>query len=457
MKKSTKITLAATATIMGCCTLLLSGCGGGSDITNSSSEIVYNGGIVSVLDNDLIFINGYNSNEVTSMDEYNSTAEKAYMASVKKSALENDEFTSPEGVKKVKDRAIGISNLYSFVYGNDVYYAAPSQYKNSSNQHDFKRITLYKCGFDGSGEKEILNHTNQFNSSTGFFRALKFNGSAYLFVFDGTELSCISLENSKRTIISSKATSVAIPREGEKWNGKVYYTENKDNAYGQAGNEAFMFDVATTKSEALNNSQNYTVTFTGRVGDEVFYTMKYESTKVEKTLKANAAEFENTSFSTAGKDFYRAAISNVYAVGNNGMEGYQGYIFSSSLSGSAQIMYVNITYPNAPEVLLSNGDYSNILFTHGDLVYYSTSSGISSKSVAGGDAKVIVEDSTIVSGKVGYDFYESGNVKNIYYFAERKYAEDDETEEAERDKNVYLYMKSASGEGQPKLVGQTVK
>lgn len=457
MKKSTKITLAATATIMGCCTLLLSGCGGGSDIVNSKSDIVFNGGIVSVLDNDLIFINGYNSGDISSMGEYNSAAQKAYMSSVKLNALQNDAFTSPEGVKKVKDRAVGTANLYSFVYGNDVYYVAPSQYKNSSNQHDFKRLTVYKCGFDGSGEKEILNHTNQFNSSTGFFRALKFGSTAYLFVFDGTELCCINLDNSNRTIISSKATSVAVPREGEEWNGKIYYTENKDNAYGQAGNEAFMFNVQGGASTALNNSQNYTVTFTGRAGDEVFYTMKYESTKVEKTLKAHASEFESVAFNTAGKNFYSAAISNVYAVGNNGMEGYQGYIFTSSLSGSAQIMYINISYPNAPEVLLSKDDYSNILFTHGDNVYFSTSKGISVKSVAGGEIKAIVEDSTIVAGKVGYDFFESGNVKNLYYFAERKYAEDDETEEDERDKNVYLYMISASGEGRPKLLGQTVK
>ena len=69
----------------------------------------------------------------------------------------------------------------------------------------------------------------------------------------------------------------------------------------------------------------------------------------------------------------------------------------------------------------------------------------------------VVENMTINGEKIGYDFYKDGSLKNIYFYAQRVYAEDDETAEDERDTNYYLYTKYADGQGQARLMGKTVK
>ncbi len=456
MKKWLKGSLcAAAAGIVGCCSLLLVGC---DDSNNKAiaDPILYNGGIVSVVDGDIIFANSLSSSSVSTINDYNNLASTAFLTKAKYENV-SSKFSSPEGATNIKRQAVGFNSPYIFSYAGKIYYATPDyKHKTNQNEHKLGNVNFYRASLDGSGEKELLS-TNQFNSSAAVVRALKYDGVGYLFVFDGTELRVVNLNNEKASTISSKATSVAIPKEGEEWNGKIYYTENKNNAYGQGGNAVFEYNSASGKSEDLQNSVNYTATFIGRSGNQVFYTMNYVSTGITKTYSADCTNFDQTSFNTAGEEFYSSTVSNVYAVGNNGMENYKGYIFSSSLSGSAQILYVNVTNDEGAEVFLENGSYSNILFTHGDMVYYSTSNGISSKSVATGEVVNVVEGMTNVGAKVGYDFYESGNLRNLYFYAQREYAEDDETEEADRDTNVYLYMTAASGLEEAKLAGKTVK
>lgn len=456
MKKWLKGSLcAAAAGVVGCCSLLLVGCDDG-DNKFIADPIIYNGGIVSVVGDDIVFANSLSTSSVSTINDYNNLASTAFLAKANLNNVDS-KFTSPDDAKKIVGQAVGFNSPYIFSFAGKVYYATPDyKHKTNQNEHKLGNVNFYRASLDGSGEKELLS-TNQFNSSTAVVRALKYEGVGYLFVFDGTELRVVNLNNEKASTISSKATSVAIPKEGEEWNGKIYYTENKANEYGQSGNAVFEYNASLGKSEDLKNSVNYTATFIGRSGNQIFYTMNYASTNITKTYSADCTALEGNSFNTAGEEFYSSTVSNVYSLGNNGMDNYKGYIFSSSLSGSAQILYVNVTNNEGAQVFLENGDYSNILFTHGDLVYYSTSNGISSKSVATGEVNNIVEGMTNVGAKVGYDFYESGNLKNLYFYAQREYAEDDETEEDARDTNIYLYMIAANGLGEVKLVGQTVK
>ena len=103
-----------------------------------------------------------------------------------------------------------------------------------------------------------------------------------------------------------------------------------------------------------------------------------------------------------------------------------------------------------------------MLFTKGDLVYYSTSDGIAYKSVTSPtEATVLVEGMTIITNKIGYDYFESGNLKNLYFYAQRVYEEseddttDSDTTEAE-DTNYYLYTVSARAATTPQILGKTV-
>lgn len=449
MKKWLKSSL-CVAGFAGCMSLCLAGCGVQTDIVNSSSDIIYNGSVVSVVGDDIIFSNGYSSSEISTMDDYNTYANTSYLATVNSNDLTGDMYLSPESTK-LKGEVTGFSNMYSFVYGDSIYYAAPNKHRTSSNQYVFTYVSFFKCAFDGSGETELLT-TSSYDSATAQIRALKYGDNAYLFVYDGTQLNCINLSNDDVTTISSAATSVALPSEGEQWNGTVYYSEDKENSYGQAGNAAFKFSVADGQSVSLSVPLNYSVSFTGRSQDNVFYTLTYAPTSVSHTRLATAAQIESTTLNTAGRVFYSSAISNIKAAGGQNMQ--QGYVFTSSLSGNSQILFMP-SNSTAPTVLLSNSDYTDLLLVYGDYVYYANDAGISYKTISTSDVVSVVSDMTIESSKIGYDFYDSGNLKTIYFYAEREYAEDDETEEDERDTNYYLYATNADGSGEVSLIGQT--
>lgn len=451
MKTWLKTTLAIVG-VVGSAMFALTGCGVKSDIKNDSDDILFNGGIVSVVGDHLVFANGYKSDELTSIDDYNDFAKVSYLAAVNSENIKNDTFVSPDGVQKLKNEVLGYSNGYMFVYKDYIYYAIPNKHKTDSLSHVLNYVSYYKCRFDGSKSKELF-FTSSFDTEKAQVKAVKYDGKAYLFVFDGTEFRVVNLENDSVKLISSKATSVALPNEGEEWNGKVFYTEDKENANGQKGNQVFSYDVEAGESESLNNNTNETVTFTGRIRDRVFYTLKDEIASVTTTKVADSDRYNDVTFSTAGEEYYSNEISNIISITGSDIDDYNSVIFTSSLSGNSQIM---IEKSNGDmDVLLENGDYSSVLFAHNGLVYYSTSNGISCKDVDTKETTVIVENMDgLVTDKVGYDFSESGNLSHIYFYAKLVYPEDDETEDDDKDTNLYLYQVEVTGAHNVALVGQ---
>lgn len=451
MKTWLKTTLASVG-IIGSAMFALTGCGVKTDIKNDSNDILFNGGIVSVVGDHLVFANGYKSDDISTMDDYKDFAKVAYLAAVNSENIKNDTFVSPDGVQNLRSEVLGFENGYSFVYKDCIYYATPNKHKTDSLSNVFSYVSYFKCRFDGSGEKELF-YTSSYDSEKAKISAVKFDGKAYLFVFDGTEFRVVNLENDNVVLISSKATSVAIPNEGEEWNGKVFYTEDKANSNGQKGNQVFSYDVGEDKSKSLNNAINSTVTFTGRIRDKVFYTHKDEITSVSNTMVANSNSYSEVSFASAGEEYYTGEISNIISITGSDIDDYNSVIFTSSLSGNSQIM---IEKSNGDmNVLLENGDYSSVLFAYNGLVYYSTSNGISCKDVDTNETTKLVEDMEgLVADKVGYDFSESGNLSHIYFYAKLVYPEDDETEDDDKDTNVYLYQVEVTGAHDVALVGQ---
>ena len=332
MKKSGKIL--ALLLMGGLCTLALAGCSSWSGIENSKSDqILYNGGIVSVVDDNLFYANGYTNTDITTMDEFNAAAQYSYLARLNLAEAETSAYTSPDAVNKLNSEVVGYSNMYSFVLGDFVYYASPNKHRTSSNTYVFTYVSIFKTRLNGSDTTELMT-TSSYNSETAQLRAVSVDGQNFLLVYDGTTLSAINLANDSVRTISSAATSVALPREGESFNGKLYYTEDKANTYGESGNEVFEYDLLTGESKAIMKTINNTITFTGRCEDEVFYTRVDAIKNTTQTYKANAQDFESTAFLSAGEYFYSTEISNVWKIERGLTQGYDGYIFSSSLTAA---------------------------------------------------------------------------------------------------------------------------
>lgn len=447
MKTWLKTTL-ATVGVVGSAMFALTGCGIKTDIKNDSDDILYNGGIVSVVGDHLVFANGYTSEDIETINNYNDFAKFSYLAAVNSENLESGKFVSPEGVKKLNGEVLGYKNGYMFVYKNSIYYAIPNKHKTDSLSHVLNYVSYYKCSFDGSNAKELF-YTSSFDSEKAQVRAVKFDGKAYLFVYDGTEFRVVNLENDSVKTISSKVTSVALPNEGEEWNGSVFYTEDKENANGQTGNAVFSYSVTSGESKSLKNSIGDTITFTGRIRNKVFYTLS--SGGVTKTMTADSNKYAEYTFASVGENYYSSEISNIISITGNELDDYNSVIFTSSLTGNEQVM---IDKDGTKSVLLQNGDYSEVLFAHNGLIYYSTSDGISCKDVDTNSVEKIVENMIIISDKVGYEFSESGNVSHIYFYAQLVYPDDDETEDDDKDTNYYLFQVETNGAHDVKLVGK---
>ena len=291
MKKIGKIF--ALILMAGTLTFALAGCSKDSGISNSKSDqIIYNGGIVSVVDDNIFYANGYSNSDITTMDEFNAAAQYSYLARLNLNENETDPYSSPENVVKLNSEVVGYENTYSFVVGDFVYYASPNKHQTSSNTYVFTYVSLFKTRLNGSDTKELMT-TNSFDTEKAQFSVVEVEGQKFWLVYDGTALNIINLNNDKVIKISDSATSVALPKENETFNGKVYYTEDKENKYGETGNEVFEYDLVLNESKAIMKTINNTVTFTGRCGDDVFYTRVNALTNVTKTYKADAKDFES--------------------------------------------------------------------------------------------------------------------------------------------------------------------
>ncbi len=447
--------------LAGLFSVALVGCSNWSGIPNSKSDqIIFNGGIISVVDDNLFYANGYVDGEITTMDEYNAAAEYSYLARLNTNESTNA-YSSPENVNKLNSEVLGYENAYSFVLGDYVYYASPNKHRTSSNEHVFTYVSIFKTRLNGADTAELMT-TSSFDSATAEFRAVQTQGQSYLLVFDGTALSSINLSNDEVSEISSAATSVALPREGENFDGKVYFTEDKDNSYGQSGNEVFEYNLLTGEKNAIMQTLNNTITFTGRVGDELFFTRLNETTQVSRTYHLDTQRLASAAFLSAAESFYSAEIDNVFRIESNTASGYNGYVFTSSLSGEAQLLYRRDSDSSTVRLAASD-EFSSILFVNKDFVFFSTESGISYKSVmTPSETTTLVSDMTIISTKIGYERFESGNLKNIYFYAQRVYEETDEVTdettdaEEETDTNYYLYKLSFTALVSPQLLGKTV-
>lgn len=107
MKTWLKTTLASVG-ILGSAMFALTGCGVKTDIKNNSSDILFNGGIVSVVGDHLVFSNGYKSDDISTIDNYNDFAKITYLAAVNSSNIAEGKFKSPEGVKNLKSEVLGL-------------------------------------------------------------------------------------------------------------------------------------------------------------------------------------------------------------------------------------------------------------------------------------------------------------------------------------------------------------
>ena len=192
--------------------------------SNSTENVISNGGMAVVKNDIMYFVDGGEENA------------KIYKVNVD----ENGEFLSAPTVF-VKD-AIANKNGSIHIFGDYLYYAALSTDKTSSGEVQsgiikFKRIAL------GGGKAQVL-YTTKSEDETKLQYAYypSGNNDLYLVVYEGSKGTITSVDvgtNPTKSVIASDVTGVLLSENGnnEGANAYVYYTHAKDKTLSnQTGN-----------------------------------------------------------------------------------------------------------------------------------------------------------------------------------------------------------------------------
>ena len=461
MKKITKGLLACAFTGA----MILTGCSGVANIENKNKdEILYQGGQVVSVGDYLFYSNGFCSGVDSfgerSEVEYNEAKQYSYLSRINKKDFDGNLYKNENATDKISDKIVGYVNSYMFVYGDYIYYATPNVHTTGENKHVWKYVSIFRCKLDGSDSKEIYT-TKAYDSSSAEIKALKYDGQAYLLIFDGTNLVKIKVGNALEKTITevSGVTGVAMPKEGEEFNGNIYYTTSRDD--GQKGNVLKKFNLKTSESKLVVKENKKEISLVGRVKDEVFYTIKdYENLGMEtETFAIDVSKTESFLTSLTDRIFYSASIDNIQAIAD-GNNLYSGYIFTTTPSSKEEVRYYNFyraqNNPLYNAELLVTGDegYADTVVIDGINFYYSDADGIKKKNVMGFETEEIVSGYTINAGYFGYDYSYIDNqisrVNTIYFFA-KEVKEGDETGD-----NYYLYGVDLQGQNKVSLYGKIV-
>lgn len=437
--------------------IFISGCSDLSNFTNEAKGIIFNGGDCVIVEDYLFYANGFASDytDFKDMTDYNNAKQFSYLSRVNlKDFSAEDIYTSSEKVEVVSENdVVGFGKGYIFAYGQQVYFVAPNLHKTNENNNAFKYLTFFKINFDGGGRSEIYTTENEFDTEKGQIVAVEFGKSAYIIVYDGTKLVSLDITNGGKKVNENEVKSVALPKEKDAWDGNLYYTKGEDSE-----NEVYKIKVDGTASKKItaDNDVNYTVTFTGRVSNTIYYTLLNQSNNISYSYYANARDISESRMATAGTVFYKPSVSNITKIyGGSSYSRATGIIFTSN----GKLLYKNTTENTEPELILDDYSDAKIICNVGTDVYFATTSGLYKVTVGDFDnVTTIVSEMTIKTEMIGYNLsYLDGEVaamNDIFFYAQRAYSADTEDED-KKDENVYLY-RVASGSTEAQIMGKTV-
>lgn len=441
--------------------LILTGCATVGNVVDNSGksvyyeDVVYNQGQVVEIGDYIYYGNGYTSISQTGFS-YKSAQKSGYLARINVSndfkfndslSVEDIPNSSPKGVQKVNDKLIGYENQNMFVLGSYIYFTSANTHKNSKLENDYTQVSLFRIKFDGDSFKEIDTFEHDENSVITVQKGSDDNyyyiisepdgNSAYnlysIKIGDtlGSKKQLNKFEEDGKEIVDPVET-VAVCDENSNLKNVLYTTASTNT--GIDTDSVKSVDFATGEIQTLDNGVAGSSTkFVGREGDKVFYSYTYKG--VSEIYFKDFALDDNFFSPTPSHKFYNASeIKNIDTVG-------QGYLFISSSSKS--VMYKDLSSQEDAVLLLSSSDYSDILFTDGDYIYYSNSTSISRVNILSKEKETIVSMTDIVSGKCGY----AGGY--IYFYAKLE-----EKDENNTDENYYMYR--VDREGNYQLVGKTI-
>ena len=443
--------------LLFCAALFMTGCATVSDVKikpENYSKLIYSGGQVLVVENYLYFGNGYTDSSASDFN-YDNAKKTGYLARLDLSKPlafddkvkdEEKSNSSPKNIEKVNgDKLFGYPCQDMYALGDYIYFTSANTHKTTELENDYTRVSLFRVKYNGDGFKELVKNSafKQGEGSTITIRKADNNNYYYIIVEpsdnDTFTIKTLKIGNNlgKLTTIAKDVTSYAIC-DDDSVNKNIIFTVKSEQA--QSTSAVKEVNIATGKVSDLDNGvTGSNVNLLGRVGDVVFYAYKNPQDKTEEVYYKNISNGESYFNPALSRRFYTAtSISDIRKAGD-------GYAFKTS--GGA-LMFK--TLDTSTSLLMTNEDFTDILFVDKDYIYTSSTSSIKRISTIDKSIETILslEDKEIVSGQCGYD----GNY--IYYYTKVDQPESEKDEEKEADENLYMFRTDKFGNTQ--LIGKKV-
>jgi len=353
------------------CALGFVGCGAPkySATTTDTSKVSANGGISCVYNGELYFVNGTAEND--------GAHNGGTLGSVYKVAI-GDDGTIAEDAKysKVVDALVGQKNGSIFIFGDFLYYSAPSTGKNENGKVQNGRTKFYRKDLVNGSVQEIYATAGADESETLTYAYYKY----------GTD-------NSKLAFVIYEGTSKTL--KGFEINTEIKTKFAKTNVESVVLSEKF--------GEGENNADNF-----------VFYTMSAEDNAVDPNTNrvyrikpdgtGDVLLSDNASISLLGIRNGQLLLTTTFGSGDN----QTTYIYAYPITSATEKGFINVADENNSKN--PNGRaYTHVVSckTYDDIIFV----GDDSNSILVLDSKSVV--------KMHFDLTTSkmANDKNVYSFA----------------------------------------
>ena len=238
-----------------CLAFALASCGGGNvkvDMDTTGSAVASNGGALVETGDYVYFING-----VESYSTAYKTGEvvKGALARVKKSDVADPEGKSEIVVSKLLvsgDKTAGV-----YIYGDYVYYAVPSEEKDSKGSVKNDKLNFFRTKLDGTSTSSKIANVDFANDAT--FRYLKSGDKVYLAVYSES-LYVYDAESCKQ-VYSYEKTIDEVLFDDNGTSDSVYFTVKPVNTN--------LYDEDSSEARQVSYQDVHKVVFGNEVKDEI--------------------------------------------------------------------------------------------------------------------------------------------------------------------------------------------
>ncbi len=326
--------------------------------------------------------------------------------------LTRDEEEQIENMEVVVKKMAGFDASNIFVYNSMLYFTSPNVHKESSGDNRFDLETLFRCDLAGNDLKEV--YTTKTADAKMF--VVENESKCYMLAFDDSKILSINLESRETAALVEDVESAVFPKEQGSLD-KVYYTKKlKDslNDYGIAGNELFVYDIASKTSTNLEKPLNQKITLVAYEYSNLYFKLEIAGTALYYCNNFEKGFANNIPLTLVGETAGTDAISDFVVVNENTVV----YKYETQLYTAKAVVGAK----NANPVLLVATD-AVVEFSAGDYIFYSTADSVYRvDSNNKNNVVTVAEGVTVMQGHMDFDgewiyFYSqtSNNTTGTYY------------------------------------------